>query len=98
MCEVSRFKKIIPSFIHRCPTTLSEGELTGKNISNPRPNVVMHPKVSVRGKRYFGGSQSELTVKLGEVAENNLVEFDLRRDAPPLHGFLGRQVTCPAKQ
>jgi hypothetical protein len=81
MCEVSRFKKVIPSFIHRCPTTFSECELTRKNISNPRPNVVMHPEVTVRGKRHFGGSQSELTVKLGEVTEDNLVEFDLRRDA-----------------
>src|SRR6516162_7931407 len=60
--------------------------------------MVMDSDVAVGGKREFGGAQFELTVKLSQVAEDNLVDFYYRRDASCLHGFLSRQAVCSAKQ
>jgi hypothetical protein len=65
MCEVPRFKETVPSLVDRRPPALSEGDLAGKHIPNPGPNVVMHSEVGPWGKRQFGGSQFELIVKLG---------------------------------
>jgi hypothetical protein len=58
----------------------------------------MRSEVRPWGKREFGGSQFELTVKLSQMAEGNFVEFDHRRDAPGFHAFLSRQATCSAKK
>ena len=41
MCEVPRFKIVLPSFIDLRLASLSEREFAGKNISNPGPNMVM---------------------------------------------------------
>jgi hypothetical protein len=81
MCEVPRFKEIVPSLVDRRPPSLSEGDFAGKHIPNPGPNVVMHSEVGPWGKRQFGGSQFELIVKLSQMAEDHLFEFDFRRDA-----------------
>jgi len=70
MCEVPRFKKIIPSFVDRRLASLSECDLAENHISNPRANVVMHSEVGLWGKRHFRGSQFELTVELSQVAED----------------------------
>jgi hypothetical protein len=43
---------------------------------------LMHSEVGAWGKRHFGGSQFELTIKFSQVAKDNLFEFDYRRDAP----------------
>ena len=88
MCEVSRFKKIVPSLIDRRLPSLGEGDLAGKHTPNPGASVVMHSEVGLWGKRHLGGAQFELTVKLRQVAEDNLIEFDFRRDAPVLPRFL----------
>jgi len=87
MCEVSRFKKIVPSLIDRRLPSLGEGDLAGKHIPNPGSCVVMHSEVCLWGKRHLGGAQFELTVKLSQVAEDNLFEFDYRRDAPRFDVF-----------
>jgi hypothetical protein len=76
MCEVPRFKEIVPSLVDRRSPALSEGDFAGKHIPNPGPNVVMHSEVGPRGKRQFGGSQFELIVKLSQMAEDHLFEFD----------------------
>jgi hypothetical protein len=76
MREVSRFKIIVPGLIDRSATPLSERQLARENISDPGANMVMHSKVGSRGKRKFGGTHSELTIELGQVAEGDLVEFD----------------------
>src|SRR6516162_3122125 len=60
--------------------------------------MVMDSDVAVGGKREFGGAQFELTVKLSQMAEDNLIDFYFRRDASCLHGFLSRQAVCSAKQ
>src|SRR5262245_16127601 len=98
MCEVPGLKKVLTSFINRLLTSLSECKFAGNHISNSGPNVVMDSDVAVWGKREFGGAQFELTVKLTQVAEDNLLDFDLRRDASCLHGFLSRQAVCSAEQ
>jgi hypothetical protein len=43
MGKVPRFKKVLAGFINRRPAFLGECDVAGKNVSNPRPNVVMHP-------------------------------------------------------
>ena len=53
--------------------------------------MVMHSQVGVWGKRNFGSSQFVLTVKLNQMAENNLFELDGRRDAPSFYVLLSRQ-------
>jgi hypothetical protein len=58
----------------------------------------MHSEVCLWGKRHLGGAQFELTVKLSQVAEDNLFEFDYRRDAPRFDVFLSRQAMSSAKQ
>jgi hypothetical protein len=78
MCEVPRFKKIVPSFIDRRLPSYSEGDLAGKHIPNSGANVVMHSEVALWGKCHFGGSQFELTVELSQVTKDNLFEFDYR--------------------
>ena len=94
----SPFQRNSPQPCRSSPPSLSEGDLAGKHIPNPGPNVVMHSEVGPWGKRHFGGSQFELIVKFSQMAEDNLFEFDFRRDAPCVHGFLSRQGMCAAKQ
>ena len=50
--------------------------------------MVMHPQVAPWGKRHFGGSHFVLIVKFGQVAEDNLLDFHHRRDAPCFHFLL----------
>src|SRR6476646_3125678 len=54
--NVPGFKKIIAGLVDRRPPALSECDLAGKHKSNAGADVVMHSKVSVRGKRDFGGA------------------------------------------
>jgi hypothetical protein len=98
MCEVSRFKIVVASFVDCLLASLSECEFTGDNISNSRPNVVMYSDLASGGKGQFGGPQFELAVKFGQVAEDNLLDFDRRRDASCLYGLLSRQAACSGKQ
>src|SRR5262244_2453505 len=79
MREVPRFEIIVSSLIDSGVATLSECELAGKNIPNPGPNVMMHSEIGAWSERKFGGAHFVLTVKLNQVAEGNLLEFDLRR-------------------
>ena len=55
----------------------------------------MYSDVAAWGKREFGGSYFELTVKLSQMAEDNLLDLDLRRDASCLYGFLSRPRSVP---
>src|SRR5262245_59301193 len=96
MCEVPGLKIVLASFIDRLLTPLSKCKLASNHIANSRPNVMMYPDVAVWGKREFGGAQLEPTVKLSQVAEDNLVDFDLRGDTSRLHDFLSRQAVCSA--
>ena len=98
MCDVPRFKKILPSLIDRSLTCLSERELSGKHISDAGANVVMLSEVGFWGKRHFGDSQFELAVELSEVAGDNLLKFDHRREALCFHVLLSRQAAHSAKQ
>ena len=75
MCDVTRFKEIISGVIDRCFASLSECELAGNHISNSWANVVMDSEVGIWGECHFGGPHFELTVKLLQVAEDNLIEF-----------------------
>ena len=58
----------------------------------------MHSKVSVRGKRQFGGAHFELAVEFRPVAVDNFFELDNRRDAADFDGFLRRQAIRSIKQ
>src|SRR5262249_34208337 len=97
VCEIPCFKIVLASFIDRLLASLSECKLAGNHISNSGANVVMYSDVAVWGKREFGGSYFELTVKLRQVAKDDLLDLDLRGDTSCLHGFLSRQPVCSAK-
>ena len=88
----------VPRLEDRGLTSFSESDLAGKHIPNAGTNVVMGAAVSLWSKRHFGGSQFELTVKLNQMAEDNLFEFDCRRDAPRLYALLSRQGTRAKQQ
>jgi hypothetical protein len=76
MCEVTCFKEIVPSLVDHRPPSLSERDLAGKHVPNPGSNVVVYSEVGPWGKRQFGGSQFELIVKISQMAEDHLFEFD----------------------
>src|SRR6516165_9985696 len=42
MCEAPRFKEVVPRTIDRHIPSFSEGEFSGKHVSNSRTNMVMH--------------------------------------------------------
>jgi len=92
MCEISRFVKILPSFIDGGLASLNECQLAGDNVPNSRPYVVMRSYERSWGKRVLSGSQFKLPVKLGQVAEGDFLDFDDRGDAAYFH--LTRKPSC----
>ena len=61
-------------------------------------DVVVHAKIGVRSKRHFGGAHFVLAVELMEMAVDDLLELDRRRDAAHFDGGLGRQPIGAAEQ
>jgi hypothetical protein len=58
----------------------------------------MDPEVGVRGKSELGHSHFELAVKLSQMAEEDLLDFDLRLNASCFHFFLSHQTICSTKE
>jgi len=54
--------------------------------------MVVHAEISAGRKRHFSGAHFELAVDLGQVAEDDLIELDLRSDATGFNA-LRRQAT-----
>ena len=79
MGKVPCLEKVFSCFIDHRLTSFREGDLAANHIANARTNVVMHSQVGVWGERNFGSSQFVLTVKLNQMAENNLFKLDGRR-------------------
>ena len=73
MCDVSRFKKVIPSMIDRYLPALRECELPRKHISNSWADMVMYAEMSPRSKRRLRGSHFVLSVEFLHVAEHSFL-------------------------